>query len=282
MIKKLLSLIFVAVAFLGCSDVAVPKQKAITVDVKKLNVITIDEAKNIFDTKTALFIDARPLKLYKKGTILGSLNVSPKMYKAKKEFMPVNKNALIVVFCQGYKCKKSDKVALKLQKDGYTNVKVYKGGFPEWNKAKYPAMGFKKPAVKKEEVKEDDNKKSKTYFGTKVYLGADEGMIDQFWFVKKVQNLPKNIVLVDVRNPKTYKAGHIKGAINVPYNAKANKIDTTKFPKDKLVVFYCNAGLQSSEAYQSLSKEEAKNVLYFDATVNCEGTKCSIEANEDL
>ena len=51
--------------------------------------------------------------------------------------------------------------------------------------------------------------------------------------------LKKNqAVLVDVRASATYKAGHIKGALNIPYNeivARAGEL-----PRDKMIVTYCS------------------------------------------
>jgi len=117
--------------------------------------------------------------------------------------------------------------------------------------------------------------------GATVYLGSDEGMIDQYWFATVVlDKLPDNVQLVDVRRAELFKEGHIKGAINVPF--ADDKIDTSRFPKDKLVVFYCDYGMMSIDAWTSLNDEEKKNVLYFDATVKCAGEKCTVKANEDI
>lgn len=45
------------------------------------------------------------------------------------------------------------------------------------------------------------------------------------------------IALYDVRDPKSYEAGHIKGAKLVPFSEVEKRLD--QFPKDKLVVTYC-------------------------------------------
>lgn len=44
-------------------------------------------------------------------------------------------------------------------------------------------------------------------------------------------------VIVDVRNPSAYAAGHIEGAINIPEAEVAARV--AEFPKDKLIVAYC-------------------------------------------
>lgn len=49
----------------------------------------------------------------------------------------------------------------------------------------------------------------------------------------------KKAVLIDVRSPEEYRAGHIPGAINLP--AERIKAEAAKLPRDKstTLVFYC-------------------------------------------
>ena len=247
----------------------------------ELVIIKKDEVKKVFDEGKALFIDARGFKLYKKATIMGAINIPVKKYPSVKNLMPNNKEALIITFCNGFKCEKSDELAKLLIKDGYKNVKVYKGGYPEWKESKYLLMGQVKECKDSPKGEYKPKNKAITINGATIYPGNDDGMIDQFWFATVVlDKLPANIQLVDVRKPKQFKEGHIKGAINIPFVNE--KIDTSKFPKDKLVVFYCNTGMMSTDAYGALSDKENKNVLYFDANVKCQGEKCTVEPNEDL
>jgi predicted sulfurtransferase len=48
----------------------------------------------------------------------------------------------------------------------------------------------------------------------------------------------KKAVLVDVRSEASYKAGHIKGALNIPYNQIADRVK--ELPADKMVITYCS------------------------------------------
>lgn len=131
--KSLLGFVAViAMIFTGCHNQPSPVHVE---DIKSL-YITYDEAKKIHKEGKALFIDARPYKLYSKGTIAGSLMVPAKKYGKKKHMLPGDRSALIVTYCNGFKCEKSDIVAEKLLKDGYSNVKIYKGGYPEWKEKK--------------------------------------------------------------------------------------------------------------------------------------------------
>lgn len=247
-------------------------------------IINIAKTQELYDAKKSLFLDARPFKLYQAGTIPGALSMDYKEYESLKHLLPANKNVSIVAFCNGYKCEHSDHLIDLLQKDGFTNVVNYKGGYPEWKENKKPQMGILK------ECKETSSSAYKptapllNINGAKVYtIKGDNAMIDQFWFADVVlTNLPENIQLVDVRKEKDFKDGHIKGAINVPF--KDGKVDMKKLPQDKLNVFYCNTGMQSTEAalWAIKNNKDKKSVMYFDAIVNCKGDVCTVKANELL
>lgn len=45
-------------------------------------------------------------------------------------------------------------------------------------------------------------------------------------------------IIVDVRTPEAYKAGHIRGAINIPEPEITRRKE--EFPRDKKIVFYCS------------------------------------------
>ena len=60
-----------------------------------------------------------------------------------------------------------------------------------------------------------------------------------------------NYIIVDVRALDEYTTGHVKGAINIPYDTiNAN----TKLDKDKTIVVYCKSGKRSKIAYDKLKE----------------------------
>ncbi len=113
------------------------------IDKFKLKVVDYKYAKGKVAKGTrngakALFIDARPNKKYMTGTIPSSLNIPDTEYaKYVGQLKDVPKNKEILVYCGGWKCGKSPKVANMLKKDGFTNVKLYQAGEPEWKKKSY-------------------------------------------------------------------------------------------------------------------------------------------------
>ena len=125
---------------------------------------------------------------------------------------------------------------------GYTNVKVFAAGYPAWKKA-YGAA----PAA------------------VQVKAGAEEGSIDIATFEKIIKENPQSIMLIDVRDADEYAAGAFKTAVNIPTDELEKKIAT--LPADKPIVFVCNTGARSGEAFYMVQdiRPEMKKVYYLEA-----------------
>jgi len=69
----------------------------------------------------------------------------------------------------------------------------------------------------------------------------------------------KGLVIVDVREPELFTAGHIKGAINIPYDDAKPRIVKELAPKDR-IVFVCHGGPMGDELGKMLVKNGYKDV----------------------
>lgn len=100
---------------------------------------------------------------------------------------------------------------------------------------------------------------------TEIKAGKEEGSIDTATFEKILAENPQSILLIDVRSPKEYEAGHFKTAVNMTVNDLQKKMAT--LPSDKTIVFVCNTGAQSGESYYLVKdlRPELKKVYYLDA-----------------
>jgi len=58
------------------------------------------------------------------------------------------------------------------------------------------------------------------------------------------------LLVLDVRSPEEYAAGHVPGAVNVPYDQVAQRL--AEIPKDKDVVLYCRSGRRTGIAAEVL------------------------------
>jgi rhodanese-related sulfurtransferase len=90
----------------------------------------------------AIFIDSRPEAKYKARTIPSSINIPDTHFKDfVGQLDKTPKDAELLVYCGGWECGKSPKVAGMLQEMGFTNVKLYQAGEPEWIQIDYAEVG---------------------------------------------------------------------------------------------------------------------------------------------
>jgi rhodanese-related sulfurtransferase len=165
-----------------------------------------------------MVIDARPYKVkYTKGHIPGAISIPQSEFDKKVNLLPKDKDTLLIYYCGGVKCKLSHKSAKKAKALGYTNVKVFAKGFPEWKKQKgaYAAITAERVAL---------------------------------------QIAANNTLIVDARPQITkYDKGHVPTAINIPFS-QFDKLKG-KLPRDLStpIIFYCG-GLKCRLSHKSAAK----------------------------
>ena len=104
-----------------------------------LEMISREQAKELFDSHHALFIDARHEFDYNQGHIRGAINVPLKNFSIHQaELSSAPKDSLLIVYCDGAECNSSIELSVKFMDSGFTNVKVFYGGWQEWKSANLP------------------------------------------------------------------------------------------------------------------------------------------------
>lgn len=73
-------------------------------------------------------------------------------------------------------------------------------------------------------------------------------------------------VIVDVRSPAEYAAGHIPTAINVPGGVTADV--KAPPPKDKYIVVYCHGGMKAPMACEKMQADGYRYVFVWGGIVN--------------
>lgn len=182
------------------------------------------------DEKAAVLIDSRPAaRRYDIGHIPTAINVPDTQFEKLVGKLPADKNALIVFYCQGPECDLSHKSAHKAEALGYTNVKVFPGGLPEW------------------EAK-----------GQLVAVSVAH--------IRKLMEEKADFLLVDSRPERPFAQGAIPGAVNLS-DSKFDKLAPEVLPadKEKTLIFYCG-GLKCDLSSKSADKAKAlgyKKVFVF-------------------
>ena len=78
-------------------------------------------------------------------------------------------------------------------------------------------------------------------------------------------------IILDVRRPDEYAAGHIPNAINVP-NETIGTAEISELPdKDQLIMVYCRSGRRSKEAAEELVKLGYTNIVEFGGILDWKG-----------
>ena len=87
----------------------------------------------------------------------------------------------------------------------------------------------------------------------------------------KMMRDEKNYIILDVRRPDEFAAGHIPGAINVPNES----IGTDAIPelpdKSQLILVYCRSGRRSKEASEKLVAQGYTNIVEFGGILDWKG-----------
>ncbi len=200
-------------------------------------LIDTTQLKSMIDSKEEFtLIDARTKEEYDEAHIIKAINITEKGYEAQASQLPSDKNALLVIYCNGVRCGKSKKVAAMAATAGYTNITIYTDGFPVWEEKAMPITAGP-----------DYSKKIET---TKLKPAELKQMID---------SSAKDFVIVDVRDESEYREGHIPTAINIPVETFAAKSEV--LPKEKKIIVYCNTGGRSYTAYRKLMKLAYPNIF---------------------
>ena len=78
-------------------------------------------------------------------------------------------------------------------------------------------------------------------------------------------------IILDVRRPDEFAAGHIPNAINVP-NETIGTSEIAELPdKDQLIMVYCRSGRRSKEASEKLVKLGYTNIVKFGGILDWKG-----------
>lgn len=213
--------------------------------------IHLEEAKVLFESGRALFIDARSAGEYNDAHIPGAVLITVGEAPTKiPQLKDVLKDKVLVPYCHGAGCHLSDKVAYSLFDAGYKKVVIYFGGWPEWTQANMPVEKYEPPAQYKhlfEEAASEKDIKQITLEEAKFLY--DNGLAN----------------FIDVDTQEKYNKMHIDRAVTIPIdNMKDMLRGYDYFLKQKPNVLYCHGrGGKAKQAAGILYKEGYKKLLLF-------------------
>lgn len=63
---------------------------------------------------------------------------------------------------------------------------------------------------------------------------------------------PPGALILDVRTPQEFASGHVPGAVNVPHDELAARVEAGGFDRDRPIVVYCESGGRAGRAATTL------------------------------
>jgi phage shock protein E len=93
---------------------------------------------------------------------------------------------------------------------------------------------------------------------------APPAMIAPDQLVQRMEKKDANLVVLDVRTPEEFAAGHIPGAVNIPHDQLPNRLAEIAGAKSKDVVVYCRSGRRSAIAQETLTSQGFKSVKHLE------------------
>ena len=97
-------------------------------------------------------------------------------------------------------------------------------------------------------------------FGISCY--AETSLVGAITFSELTQRLheSKAPVILDVRTPREYSSGHIKGALNVPYDELEHRLSEIPGDKSSEIIVYCQSGRRAGIAEKILVEKGYMNI----------------------
>jgi len=83
-----------------------------------------------------------------------------------------------------------------------------------------------------------------------------------------ISNPPANVLVLDVRTPAEYDAGHVPHAMNIPHDQLAGRLDQLDATPDQPIVVYCKSGTRAAMAASVLLAAGYDNVHHLDGDMD--------------
>jgi rhodanese-related sulfurtransferase len=171
-------------------------------------------------------IDSRPLPRFEEGSIPTAIHLPFIGFDKFADRLPADKSRLVVFYCGGITCTLSPNSLRKAEKMGYTNLRVYREGMPDWQTRHYAVLT--------------------PQFLKTAYIDKD---------------IPH--VLIDARAADSAASGHIKGAVAVPPAQLKQALAVLPEAKLKapIIVYDGRGGDEAKAAAEAIVAAGQQNVL---------------------
>jgi rhodanese-related sulfurtransferase len=167
--------------------------------------------------KGVMLIDSRPAaRQFDPGHIPGAINIPDSQFDKQVDKLPADKATLLIFYCGGVDCMLSHTSAFKAEKLGYSNIKVYPAGMPDW-------------------------------------VGQGGAVSVSAAYIKKLIDEKAAYALIDARPKRVSDKGMIPTSINISDSEFDKHVDRLPADKTTPLIFYCG-GLECVLSDNSAAK----------------------------
>ena len=96
---------------------------------------------------------------------------------------------------------------------------------------------------------------------------AQAPLISQTDLLARIENQDADLVVLDVRTPAEFAAGHVPGARNLPHDELPARLAELSSLKEKDVVLYCRSGRRTAIAVQTLRAAGFTKLLHLEGDI---------------
>ncbi len=91
---------------------------------------------------------------------------------------------------------------------------------------------------------------------------AEPGSIEPKALGERIAWADRSLVVLDVRTPEEFAAGHVPGAINIPHTELAARVAELEGSRDSDIVVYCRTGNRTAMALGVLEKSGFRRLYH--------------------
>lgn len=112
----------------------------LTLDSGETLVISLNDARKLFEEGQAVFLDARPVEDYETGHIQGAVSLPWDSFDDRFESVmsEIDEQTTLITYCDGPTCNLSHELAVALVEMGFPRVKVLVNGWTLWHDGGLP------------------------------------------------------------------------------------------------------------------------------------------------
>jgi phage shock protein E len=93
---------------------------------------------------------------------------------------------------------------------------------------------------------------------------APSGTVSGEQLSRRIEQGNANLVILDVRTPEEFAAGHVPGARNIPHDQLPERIAELADAKNRDVIVYCRSGKRAAIAQNTLEAHGFKRIVHLE------------------